>query len=70
MNGIDKLKTGNFNDMSQDWQPDGSVIITLSKRSEGKIYRFCVKDLYGEKEEVLSDEEIGIHPRAKKGSKL
>lgn len=46
MSGIDKLKTGDFNDMSQEWQPDATVIITLSKRGEGKIYKFHVKDLY------------------------
>jgi len=58
MNGIDKLKAGKFNDMSQEWQDDGSVIITLSKRGEGKTYRFCVKDLYGKKEKVLWEEVI------------
>ena len=58
MTGIDKLKTGDFNDMNQDWQDDGSVIITLSKRGEGKTYRFRVKDLYGKHEEVLEEEVI------------
>lgn len=55
---LEKLKTGDFNGMSQDWQDDGSVIITLVKRGEGKTYRFRVKDLYGENEEVLSEEII------------
>lgn len=54
--GLDKLKTGNFNSMNQERQEDGSIIITLSKRGEGKIYRFCIKDLYGENEEVLWEE--------------
>jgi len=58
MSGIEKLKTGDFNDMSQEWQSDGSVIITLSKRGEGKSYRFRVKDLYGKDEEVISEEII------------
>lgn len=44
--------------MNQEWQPDGSVIITLSKRGEKKVYKFKVKDLYGKKEEVLEEEEI------------
>jgi len=44
--------------MSQEGQPDGSVIITLSKRGEDKTYRFRVKDLYGEHEEVLEHEVI------------
>lgn len=56
MRGIDKLKSGDFNDMSQDDQPDGSILITLVKRGEGKVYKFKVKDLYGENEEVLSEE--------------
>ncbi len=56
MNGIEKLRAGNFNVMNQDWQPDGSVIVTLRKRGEGKVYRFRVKDLYGENEEVLEEE--------------
>lgn len=56
MNGIQKLKAGDFNDMSQEEQPDGSVIITLSKRGEDKTYRFQVTDLYGENEELLWEE--------------
>lgn len=43
--------------MNQEWQPDGSVIITLSKRDNPIIYRLRVKDLYGEHEEVLEYEE-------------
>lgn len=60
MRGIEKLKSGDFNTMSQEWQPDGSVIITLSKRGESKIYRFRVKDLYGEHEEVLNEEILEV----------
>ncbi|NVM22281.1 MAG: hypothetical protein HWN68_10940 [Desulfobacterales bacterium] len=53
MKGIHKLKKGWFNDMSQEWQPDGTVIITLSQRGEGKVYQFCVENLYQKKEKVL-----------------
>lgn len=56
MTGIEKLKSGDFNDMSQEEQPDGSILITLSKRGEGKVYKFKVKDLYGKMEEVLEEE--------------
>lgn len=59
MTGIEKLKSGDFNDMSQEWLDDNTVLITLSKRGEGKVYRFKVKDLYGENEEVLEEEIIG-----------
>jgi len=61
MNGLARLKGGEFNHMSQEEGPDGTVIITLSKRGEAQIYRFRVKDLYGEHEEVFEEEvkEIG-----------
>ena len=58
MEGLRKLYSGDFNTMRQEWQPDGSVIITLSKRGEDKSYRFRVKDLYGENEEVLEHKVI------------
>ncbi|GAI79228.1 unnamed protein product, partial [marine sediment metagenome] len=51
-----------FNDMNQEWQPDGSVIITLSKRGENRAYRFRVRDLYGEHEEVLEHKVIPTGP--------
>lgn len=58
MTGIEKLKTGDFNNMSNEVQPDGSVIITLSSRKYPEIYRFRVRDLYGDNEEVLEEEII------------
>ena len=58
MEGLKKLYSGDFNDISQEWQPDGSVIITLSKRDEYKSYRFKIKNLYEEKEEILEHEVI------------
>lgn len=62
MEGLNKLYSGDFNTMDQEWQPDGSVIITLSKVGEGKTYRFRVKDLYGKDEEVLEHKVIGTKP--------
>jgi len=59
MEGLKKLKAGDFNNMNQSPQPDGSVIITLSKRGENKSYRFRVHDLYGPDEKVLEHEVIG-----------
>ena len=58
MRGIDKLKAGEFNSRSDVIQADGSSIITLWKRGEDKVYRFQVRDLYGEHEEVLWEEEV------------
>jgi len=60
MEGLTKLYLGDFNNLSQEKQPDGSVIITLTKHSENKIYRFRVKDLYGKGEEVLEYEETEV----------
>ena len=62
MEGLRKLKAGDFNSMSQEQQPDGSVIVTLSKRGEKVAYRFKVKDLYGPNEEVLEHQVIPIGP--------
>lgn len=56
--GLDKLKAGDFNTVRYEGQPDGSQIITLSRRGEGITYRFQVKDLYGANEEVLWEEEV------------
>lgn len=60
MTGIEKLKTGDFNHMRQTDRVDDEVTVTLSKRGEGKIYRFRVKDLYGENEEVVWEEVIEV----------
>ena len=62
MEGLRKLYRGDFNNMSQHQQPDGSVIITITKDGEDKVYRFKVKDLYGEHEEVLEHEVIEHKP--------
>lgn len=52
--GLDKLKSGDFNNMDQEKQPDGSVVITLSKRGVKKAYKFRVKNLYKSDEEELN----------------
>ena len=60
MKGIENLKSGDFNDMSQEEQPDGSILITLSKRDENKVYKFKVKNLYKKNEKVSEEEEIKL----------
>jgi len=60
--GLRRFYSGDFNTMNQQWQSDGSVVITLSKDDENKAYRFKVTDLYGEHEEVLEDEVIDTRP--------
>lgn len=56
--GLKKLYSGDFNTMNQEWQPDGSVIVSLTQERKHKTYRFRVKDLYGENEEVLEHRVI------------
>ncbi len=56
--GLAKLKSGEFNHMIQDWQTDGSVIITLSRTGKKEKYRFKVKDLYRPTEQLISEEVI------------
>jgi hypothetical protein len=56
--GLRILKQDSIETMNQEWQSDGSVAITLVKRGENKTYKFRVKDLYGEDEEVLEHEII------------
>ncbi|MBA7589014.1 hypothetical protein ES708_31087 [subsurface metagenome] len=56
MRGLKKLKSGNFNDMNQEWLPDGSVIITLTSRKWKGIERFRVRNLYKSNEEELDIE--------------
>lgn len=60
--GLRRFYNGDFNYMNQDWQPDGSVIITLAKDGENKSYRFKVRDLCGEHEQVLEHEVIPTRP--------
>lgn len=53
MEGLKKLKEGNFNHMRQEQKPDGSVIITLTSRKWEGVERFRVRDLYGPDEQLL-----------------
>jgi len=55
-----KLYRGDFNTMHVETLPDGSQRITLTKDGENKIYRFRVKNLYQEDEELLEDEVLTV----------
>lgn len=54
MNNLERLHKGGFNHISQRWQPDGSVIITLVDRKANKRYKFRVRDLYGPDEQEVN----------------
>jgi hypothetical protein len=58
--GVDRLKSGDFNTMNVECQPDGSRRITLSKDGEKKVYRFRVENLYQADEKVLEHKVISI----------
>jgi len=54
----EKLAKGDFNNMSQEPQPDGTLLVTLTKRRDNHVYRMWVKDLYKRKREKVIKEEI------------
>jgi hypothetical protein len=53
--GLSKLKSGDFNNMSQVTQPDGSVQVTMTKRGDPHRYCMLVVDLYKPTERVLQE---------------
>ena len=57
-----RLYSGDYNYMSQEWQPDGSVIVTISGGRSGQVHRLHVRDLWGEHEAVLSEERLPEGP--------
>jgi hypothetical protein len=58
--GQRRLYSGDYNYMSQAWQPDGTVILTVSGGKSGRVHRMHILHLWGEQEEVLKEESI--HP--------
>ncbi len=51
-----KLYAGDFNHMGQELQPDGTLLVTLTKRGDHHVYRMWVKDLYKPTEVVVKEE--------------
>jgi len=58
--GLRRLYSGDYNYLSQEWQSDGTVIVTISGGKSGQVHKMHVRDLWGEKEEVLKEE--ATHP--------
>jgi hypothetical protein len=56
--GQRRLYSGDYNYMSQEHQPDGSVIVTISGGRSGQTHRLHVRDLWGPAEEVIVEENI------------
>ena len=55
--GRRKLQTGDFNNCSRYRLDDGSYVVTIDKYGDNKLYRFQVKNLYLEDEEIIEYEE-------------
>ena len=51
-----KLAQGDFNDMEQSVQSDGSLLVTLTKRGDPHVYKLWVRDLYRPTEQVVKEE--------------
>ena len=58
MSILEMYRAGDFNSFNGELQADGTVIITLAKRGEGKVYKAQVKDFNGPNEAVLWEEVI------------
>jgi len=69
MEAIARLKAGQFNYMSQEQKPDGSVLVTLLSREYLEPVQFRVWDLYGPEEKVLAEKEIPKETPAEKKAK-
>ena len=54
----ERLAKGEFNHMSQDLQPDGSLLVVLTKRGDPHVYKMWVRDLYKPTEAVLKEESL------------
>ncbi len=51
----ERLRQGNFNDMSHQQQPDCSVLVIMTKREDPHVYKMLVRDLYTPQEVVLKE---------------
>jgi len=58
----ERLANGDFNHMSQAAQPDGSLLVTLTKRGDPHVYRMTVKNLYQADEHVLNETITEVKP--------
>ncbi len=52
----ERLTRHEFNTMNQAKQPDGSLLVTLTKHDDNHVYRMWVRDLYKPTEQVIKEE--------------
>ncbi len=50
------LAKGDFNGMQHKTQPDGSLLVTLTKRGDPHVYKLWVNNLYQADEHVVKEE--------------
>ena len=55
-----RLYSGDYNYLRQDWQLDGTVIVTISGGKSGQVHRCHIRDLWGKDEQVITEETL--HP--------
>lgn len=60
--GQRRLYRGEYNYMFQEWQPDGSCILEIHGGGHPDGRRMHVRNLWGDSEEVLSEEPIPPGP--------
>ena len=54
----ERLAKGDFNHMSQAVQPDGSLLVTLTRRGDPRVYKLWVRDLYKPGELVIKEQGV------------
>ena len=57
-----RLYSGDYNYLFEEWQPDGTVIVTVSGGRSGQVHRAHIKDLWGKDETVLTEETVDPRP--------
>jgi hypothetical protein len=62
--GIERLYLNDFNHMQQQWQDDGSVIVTFYRSTDEQAVSMHIDDLYGPKEEILLELAVPMGPPA------
>ncbi len=51
----ERLARGEFNNMSQAVQADGSLLVTMTRRGDPHIYKLWVRDLYQVNEVIIRE---------------
>lgn len=60
--GQRRLYRGEYNYMTQEWQPDGSVILTITGGGHPEGRRMHIQDVWGPNETVLDEQVIPPGP--------